>query len=152
MAMTRATIAHSAGLVLKAQIAEELMIPNPPSLSAEATIPEAIALLTNRAISAAPVIDEAGHPVGVLSRSDLLIHDRESSSHPLRTSGAKEPMRVRDIMTPAVFTVSTNAPATEVVKRISEFNVHQLFVVDEHNVLVGVITALDIVGRLAREV
>jgi CBS domain-containing protein len=58
-------------------------------------------------------------------------------------------MRVRDIMTPTIFTVTENSPAAEVVKRMCEFKVHQLFVVDDDDSLVGVISALDIVRNLA---
>jgi CBS domain-containing protein len=31
-------------------------------------------LFTEKGITAAPVIDDSGHPIGVISRSDLLIH------------------------------------------------------------------------------
>ena len=58
-------------LVLRAQTAEELMVPNPISLRAEAGVAEAIKLFTEKGIAAAPVIDEAGRPIGVISRSDL---------------------------------------------------------------------------------
>ena len=35
----------------------------------------------DRGFSAAPVIDAAGRPVGVLSRTDLLVHEREQTHH-----------------------------------------------------------------------
>ena len=149
--MTRATVPSPAILVLSAKTAEELMVPNPVSLRADASIAEAIALMTNRAISAAPVIDEAGRPVGVLSRSDLLIHERENLGRAATLSEMDKTTHVGDIMTPAVFTVSMRTPAVDVTKRLSDFRVHQLFVVDEHDALVGVISALDIVRHLARE-
>ncbi len=142
----------SSTLVLSAQTSEELMTPNPVSLRADASATEAIALMTDRAISAAPVIDEAGRPVGVLSRSDLLIHERENLGRAPVPTGSDRSIHVGDIMTPAVFSVSTNTPAVDVVKRLSELRVHQLFVVDEHDALVGVISALDIVRQLVREV
>src|SRR6516225_6625597 len=64
-------------LTLCADTAAELMMPNPVSVRADATLREALALLVDRAFSAAPVIDEAGRRVGVLSRSDILVHARE---------------------------------------------------------------------------
>ena len=63
-----------APLVLHAETAEDVMAPNPISIRAEAGVPEAIVLFTEKGIAAAPVIDEAGRPIGVVSRSDLLIH------------------------------------------------------------------------------
>jgi CBS domain-containing protein len=49
-------------LTLAADTAEDLMTPNPVSISTNATIHEAIALLVDKGISAAPVIDRAGRP------------------------------------------------------------------------------------------
>ncbi len=163
--MTRATIPKPAVLFLNAQTAEELMVPNPISLRADATIPEALALMTDRGFTAAPVIDEAGRPIGVLSRTDVLIHEREQIRHavsaedvhaegrrPRHEGFSKEIVdstRVRDIMTPTIFTVNENSSAAEVVKRMCELKVHQLFVVDDDDSLVGVISALDIVRSLA---
>ncbi len=90
-------------------------------------------------------------PVGVLSRSDILIHERENIGRASPALGIDESTRVGDIMTPTVFTVSMHTPAADVAKRLSDFRVHQLFVVDEHDALIGVISALDIARKLARE-
>jgi CBS domain-containing protein len=164
--MTRATIPAPPALVLAVRTAEELMVPNPISIRDDATVPEAVALMTDRGFSAAPVIDEAGRPVGVLSRTDVLIHEREQVRHAVPaedfpSEGHSRHSRregfsieiaystlVRDIMTPTLFTVTVTTPATDVVKRMCELKVHHLFVVDEDDSLVGVISALDIVRCL----
>jgi CBS domain-containing protein len=152
-------------LVLTAATAEDLMTPNPVSLEHDATVPDAVALLTDRGISAAPVIDEAGRPVGVLSRSDILVHEREHARHaafgPREESPHPAPPRhegfsievvdrtpVAEIMTPAVFTVPLRAPAASVVEQMVALNVHQLFVVDDDRLLVGVVTSLDVLRHL----
>ena len=49
-----------------------LMTANPVSISEHATLREAGSVLTTRGISAAPVIDDAGRAVGVLSRTDIV--------------------------------------------------------------------------------
>ncbi len=51
-------------------------------------------------------------------------------------------------MTPAVFSVTPQTPADKVVEQLVQLNVHQLYVVDEDQVLVGVVTALDVLRRL----
>lgn len=157
-------------LVLEAETAEDLMTPNPVSISETATIQEAAAFLTDREISAAPVIDEAGHPVGVLSRADIVRHDREVARYlpPSRDFYDKAELRtdageklgsgfqvestdhglVRDIMTPTVISVAPTAPALQVVGEMLAFKVHRLFVVDQAGVLVGVISAFDVLRRL----
>src|SRR3984893_13336952 len=70
-------------LTLNAETASDLMTPDPVSIRDVATVREAIALLTDRGFSAAPVIDQTGRPVRVLSRSDTLVHDREKIDHPV---------------------------------------------------------------------
>src|SRR5260370_36383798 len=64
-------------LALRAETAADLMSMNPISVRRDAGVREAIALLTDRDITAAPVIDDNGRPVGVISITDILIHDRE---------------------------------------------------------------------------
>src|SRR5207302_5680654 len=98
--------------------------------------------LTHRGISGAPVIDEAGRPVGVVSRADILVHDREAVDCGAPADDEEEAGadRVCDIMTPAVFCVSPDAPASRVVREMTELKVHRLFVVDGLGGLVGVIS------------
>jgi CBS-domain-containing membrane protein len=155
----------AAPLTLSAATAAEMMTPNPVSIRDTATIKEALALLTDKGFSAAPVIDEAGRPVGVLSRSDLLVHEREQVEY------VKPPARyeqdelarkvppgfqverideavVRDIMTPVVFSVAPDTPARTVISQLLGLNVHHLFVVDESGVLVGVISTVDVLRQL----
>ena len=135
------------------------MSPNPMSLRANATVAEAIAALTDRSFGAAPVIDEAGRPIGVLSQADLLTHDREHLTHMARHPepfampegfGLEDvdPTLVADIMTPAVFSVTRETPAAQVVGHFLALNVHRLFVVDKSGILIGVITTLDVLKNL----
>jgi len=151
-----------APLLLHAHTAEDLMIPNPISIRAEAGISEAIALFTEKGITAAPVIDEAGHPIGVVSRSDLLVHQCESEKHredyffapTFETKDIATPSvkgTVADLMTPAVFAVAPDTPAHRVVSDMVGLHVHRLFVVDADNILVGVISAMDVLKHLKAE-
>jgi CBS domain-containing protein len=152
-------------VVLHAETAADVMTANPVSLRAGAAVQEAVALLTERGFSAAPVIDEAGRPVGVLSRTDLLVHERECGHRaalsdltewdvPPRSARegfsveVVDPTLVRDVMTPFVFTVSAGTPVAEVVRQMLSLKVHHLFVVDDDAVLVGIISSLDILRRL----
>ena len=152
---------RGAHLTLGPMTAAELMSPNPISINADAPIDEATALLTDRDFGAAPVIDEAGRPVGVISRADILIHELERL-HRLRPStdirGANgfaveevDPTCVVDVMTPAVFSVAPDTTAEQVVEQMRELRVHQLFVVDREGSLIGIISALDIVRQLRAE-
>ncbi len=162
-------------LLLKARTAADLMTPNLVSLLETATAREAACFLTERGISAAPVINEAGAPVGVLSQTDLVVHAREKINALTRGEGYVEDFSefaevpgepggvwnhlkvervddaalVRDLMTPTVFTVRLDAPSARVVEDMLALRVHRLFVVDDGGVLVGVVTATDVLRRLA---
>jgi CBS domain-containing protein len=133
--------------VLPEKKAAEMMTPNPVSIRESATVREAVELLTRREISGAPVIDEAGRPVGVISRGDVLVHDREAVDD-VADGDERGGTRVRDIMTPVVFCVSPDAPASRVVREMVELKVHRLFVVDDLGTLVGVITVLDVLRQM----
>jgi CBS-domain-containing membrane protein len=157
-------------LALRAETAADLMTLNPVSISEHASVHEALVLLTDKAIKAAPVIDDAGRPIGVLSGTDILVHDRETVQHlaaapeyyhradlhmpsgePLGKGFQVErvdPTPVRDLMTPAVFSVAIDAPAATVVENLVTMKVHRLFVVDDAGILVGVISALDVLRHL----
>ena len=135
-------------LSLQAEKASELMTPNPISISANAPVSEAITMLTERGFSAAPVIDEAGRPVGVVSQADLLVHQRERLRlEPAETEGG-DSTPVGDIMTPGVFSVAPDTSAVSVIEQLVELNVHRLFVVDRDGALVGVVTTLDLLRHL----
>jgi CBS domain-containing protein len=159
---------HAPRMTLAADFAADLMSPNPVSLRKDASVHEAIALLTDRNFDAAPVIDENGRPVGVVTVTDILVHDREYAQY-LKT-GDSTPMgdlqvhgrslpedfgieivdrtAVEEIMTPAVFTVGVDTPAAVAVRQMLDLGVHHLFVADDDGVLIGVISSCDIIRRL----
>lgn len=132
-------------LYFRAAQAKDLMTTGIVSVRGNATLDEAIRLMTERGLSAVPVINEAGRPSGVLSRTDILVHSRELQ-HSTATGTAAEAAatRVSDHMTPAIFTVPLDMPARDVIRHMVQMNVHQLFVIDQDDSLLGVINALDI--------
>lgn len=154
---------------LWAETAADLMTTNPISIGADVTVREAVMVLIDRGFSAAPVIDEAGRPVGVVSRADILVHDREMEGRPLcyynkedlKTHDGEQltgfqgkevdRTRVSEIMTPAVFSVEPDTPAAKVVEQLLSLRVHRMFVVDRSGILLGVISALDVLRHLRPE-
>jgi CBS domain-containing protein len=163
----------AASLTLRAATAAELMTPNPVSIGAGVSVKEAAAFLTEKGFSAAPVIDKAGRAIGVLSRSDIVVHDREKVDYlalapdyydkaELTTAaGERLPNEfqvenvdstcVKDIMTPVVYAVAPHDPSWKVIEEMASRKVHRLFVVDGNGTLVGVISVLDVVRHLSRE-
>jgi len=155
---------------LDANNAADLMTANPVSIRDNASIREAVTLLIDKGFSAAPVIDASGRPVGVLSRADIIVHDRErveylssaseyyeESDLTLRSGESlkngfqierPDRTRVSDIMTPVVFSVSPDTAAAKVIEDMVGLKVHRLFVVDDSGILVGVVSALDVMRHL----
>jgi CBS domain-containing protein len=142
-------------LTLNAPTAAALMHNNPISIRATETIAEALELFITKGISAVPVIDETGKPVGVLSRSDILVQQAADTCHaagakPHRPSQEPDetPARAQDVMTPTVFSVLPETPIEKVVADMLTLGVHRLFVVDSQGVLIGVISACDVLRGL----
>jgi CBS domain-containing protein len=127
-------------LTLEATSAVDLMTPDPATISESAAIIDAASVLSNRDFSALVVVDDAGRPVGVVSRTDIVRREAK----PSRSTD------VREIMTATVVSVRTDDPAWEVIARMAAFKVHRVFVVDRTGKLAGVISAFDIVRKLRR--
>jgi CBS domain-containing protein len=158
---------------LRAETAADLMTLNPVSIPGEMTVREAAAVLTDKEISAVPVIDDAGRPVGVLTHTDIVRHERHKSmfvpkdvkrfreTETALASGERlpkgfeveltDPTCVKEIMTPTVLAVPEDATVERVLTDFLAFKVHHLFVVDDAGVLVGVISTFDFLRKLAAE-
>lgn len=157
-------------LTLRAETAADLMTASPLSVRHDATIGDAAAFLVAHEISAAPVIDDAGHAVGVISHTDVVRHNSEVALHDPHDAeyyrafdrrcppamreavyGQKaETVRVCDVMTPVVVQVSAQDAAVSVIAKLLALKIHRLFVVDQAGTLVGVISTLDVLRCLHR--
>jgi predicted transcriptional regulator len=100
--------------------------------------------LLERGVSGAPVVDDWGRVLGVVSRSDIIAHEVTS-----KRTGA----RVDDIMMPMAFTLPPNATIGQAAALMAYEGIHRVIVVDESGCVVGIVSALDIarwVGWCAR--
>jgi CBS domain-containing protein len=145
-------------------IAADVMATNPKSLGREATVRDTAKFFRTHGIHTAPVIDEAGRPLGVVTRTDLLdywgrrrdrlaaIADGETTlnSSNAGPDGAIVDLLVTDIMTPVVFCVPSDAPVARIIEKILALEVRCLFVTDEHGVLVGVVSVFDLLRSATR--
>jgi|SRR5579883_22481 len=130
-------------LTLHAETAADIMSAGPVSIADTDTVPEAVEFLTKRGFGAAVVIDAAGHPIGVVTKTDVLMHTR-------RRKPGLEPddTLVTEVMTPAVFSVRPETSARSVIEQLLETGVHHLFVMDASGVIVGVISPVDVLKKL----
>jgi CBS-domain-containing membrane protein len=130
-------------LTLQAATAADIMSSGPVSLADTDTITEAVAFFTDRGFGGAVVIDAAGHPIGVVTKTDILTHTRR---HPPGLEPDDTP--VTEFMTPAVFSVRPETSVRSVVEQLLETGAHHLFVMDAAGVIVGVISPVDVLKKL----
>ncbi len=154
-------------------LAEEIMENDVLELTTLTPIESAIELLEEYAISGAPVVDEAGELVGVLSASDIIKRDRvhnDEDADGRRTSyyfadpfdspaseffgredyslDALGRELTMDWMTPEVVSVGPDATLTEVCGVMAKESIHRVFVLKDKRIQ-GVVSTLDIVTYLA---
>src|SRR5687768_7653331 len=129
------SIDRQAAEVDRVKRSESGMILNPITLSPEATLREAHALMMRFRISGVPVVDREGRLVGIITNRDLQFE--RSLDRPLR-----EAMTQKNLVTAPVGTTLDEA------ERILGGNrIEKLPVVDETGILRGLITVKDIHKR-----
>jgi len=122
------------------------------TINQDATLREAGDVLAQRGISALPVVDNDGQLVGIVSQMDLIRFNTAESPRAAETqseSSESEPMRVADIMTVEVISVSPETDLHTVAKRLSESHVRQVPVLTDTDV-VGVVSRRDLIKWMAR--
>ncbi len=150
--------------------AADVMNPNVLMVQEDMTVGELASFLVESEISGAPVVDPAGRLVGVVSVTDLA-RSAADRPHPdffisewggtlsrdkiaeLRFGERFEEeteMRVRDIMTPAIYSVDAETPIPEVAETLINGHIHRLLVTSGERV-VGIVTTSDLLGLLVRE-
>jgi CBS domain-containing protein len=102
---------------------------------------EAITLFLERGLSGAPVVDDAGRPLGMLTRSDLL---RAAIERPAPASAA-------DVMMPLAYTLSETDALSRGAALMAAEGVHHLPVIGDHGRVVGLVSTLDVTRWLARQ-
>ena len=121
--------------------------------------------LVDNSISGAPVTDEKGELVGVVSLTDLVRHssmtekdtetasthdvylyelERHMSHEEMRVfhTQYESPVQVREIMTPMIFRVSEDDSVQSVADTMLKGRIHRVFVTRD-NMLTGIVTSLD---------
>jgi CBS domain-containing protein len=129
------------------------------------------ALLLERGIGAAPVVDEEGMPVGVITKTDLVRALGELDApidveRPLRTRADNgidyalpagfhmEPLpraTARELMMPFVFALPMDTSVAQAAAFMAARAVHHVIIVDDLGEVVGILSTLDLARWLAAE-
>ncbi len=130
---------------------DEVMVRDVVSVRSETPVSDLVRLLVQSDFYAVPVIDEAGRPIGIVTRTDLV----ERGGSPLRVQlvralgaapddQAAPGMTARDVMTAAPLVVRGETPVLDAVRLMVARGVKRLPVVDDAGRLVGIISRLDV--------
>lgn len=121
---------------------------------------DVVTLLAANAISAVPVVDETGHPLGVVSEADALAKQEFHGGADALSWLASRRRRARrrkasgvtaaDLMTTPVVTIGADEPLAAAARRLAEKRVRRLFVIDADGRLIGVVSRHDILGTFLR--
>lgn len=112
-------------------------------LRPESSILEAAKLLVDSRISGAPVVDQIGNLVGIISERDCLAVVLQAGYH--QDTGGK----VGDFMSPNVQTVELETPVIEIAERFINEHVRRFPVLNSGRV-VGVVSRRDVIRMLEK--
>jgi CBS domain-containing protein len=136
------------------------------SVGPDTTIKDAAARLSDRGVSAAPVVDKDGHLLGMVSEGDLMrpfgrekalhrawwlnvLAEGEQLAPEFREYLRLDTRRVRDVMTKDVVTVGESADVSEIADLLTKHRIKRVPVVREGK-LIGIVSRADLVRALAR--
>jgi CBS domain-containing protein len=128
-------------------LVRELMTRSAATVRADTTISRAGELLLDSDITAAPVVDDNGHVIGIVSRRDLLagreIDDPRAHLIPAHGDSPEPPHLVHDVMTRNVIVIAPIDDDAHAARIMLEHGLASLPVL-EHGELVGMISVTDI--------
>ncbi len=145
---------------------ESIMTRDIVAFSPDSSVVTASRVLASKHIGGAPVIDEKGRPVGVVTLTDLVDPDRDRSDgdgeslYYRITNGECDPIGaesaedvpgegiVADVMSPYAFSVSPDTTLIGAIRLMVSDNIHRLLVVDSGK-LVGIVSSMDMLKAMA---
>jgi len=126
------TVEEQVAAVRQVKRFESGMVVNPITISPEATLGEAQAIMSANKISGIPVVEPSGKLVGILTNRDVRFADNPAQP-------------VRELMTyENLATVSASVSQAEAKKLLHQRRIEKLLVVDDAFRCVGLITVKDI--------
>lgn len=118
-----------------------------------------VRLIEENRVSAIPIVDRGGMPIGIVSEADLLFKERRSE---LENGGGLAQMRRRrqkakaegtiasELMTSPAVTVPAEATLAEAARKMQERNVRRLVVVDRQGRIAGIVSRSDMLQVFLR--
>jgi len=138
-------------------IASDLMTKRVITVPADASVQAAARLLLENGVGAAPVVDAAGAPIGMVSDGDLLGRRPEDyhrewwlqmladAAAPQSEAGGALLRPVREVMSAPLISVAPDTPANEIAALLHARRIKRLPVIQDGQ-LVGIVSRTDLLG------
>lgn len=145
---------------LRTLFVRDVMTRKVVGVSANATMEEAAAKLRSHGLGAAPVTDEQGKCVGILTAVDYLRRDaaqqqedqaakrrQHAGAHPVYIEESNDRL-VSGHMSAAVQTISPDDTLLEAARRMCLAHIHHLPVLDHRGMAMGLLSSMDLVAAM----
>jgi len=152
---------------LEKSTARDIMTTEVVSVHSGTSLRELERVFLEKGISGAPVVDEEGRLVGVISQTDLVYYHLTRSDSPSRDSDFYRTAEldatfagsgfhienydigwVSDVMTPVVHTAGPDTPVSELAQLMTLARIHRVIITEDQKV-VGLVSAMDVLGVIA---
>ena len=144
---------------------KDIMSRNVVAVAPDTQVPQIARALFEHRISAVPVVDESGLPIGVVSEGDLLgrrageaearrdwwlgaLAEGEHIGEAFLTQVRKVTTMARDLMTTPVVTVTDTADLAELAELLSSYRIKRVPVISDGK-LVGIVSRADVIKAMA---
>lgn len=119
-----------------------------------------VRLIEDNRISAVPIVDQQGQPVGIVSEADLLLKERRTE-----LDRSRDPLHLRrhdrerakaagsvaaEIMTAPPITIRAGTSLPEAARFMQERNIRRLVVVDDRGKIAGIVSRSDLLQVFLR--
>ena len=145
----------------------EVMTREPITVKAETPLGEAIKILAEKRISGLPVVDDAGHLIGIISETDLMWQQAGVTppayfvifdsviylKNPLeyeRELHKALGQTVGEVMSKKPITISPDKLLREAARMMRDSKIHRLPVLDDSEQVIGILSLGDIIRDMAQ--
>lgn len=155
-----------AGERMKQRVARDIMHRKVVTVAPDTSLRDVIQLFLQKQITGAPVVDDGGKILGVVSQTDLLRYEQRATLPPssetpsfyqasngdvlvtqLQKLEAPPEAQVQDIMTPAAFMTEESTPISAIARFMLRRHVHRILVTRKGK-LAGILTSMDLLRTL----
>jgi H+/Cl- antiporter ClcA/CBS-domain-containing membrane protein len=133
----------------RGQTVRSVMTASPLTIEQTATLGQAVEVLEANQLKRLPVVDAAGHLMGIITRSDILREIAASTERSSADGIFNWRVTVDAVELEAASVVGASAPLAQVIRAMREQGRKRVIVVDDAGRAVGIVTENDLLERAA---